>query len=61
MIQLYKSRVHPHLEYAIQAWAPYLQKDINRLESVQRRATTYASSLQTSHMKQDSLITNFSH
>ena len=45
MIQLYKSLVRPHLEYAIQAWAPYLQKDKNRLESVQRRATRFVPAL----------------
>jgi len=29
----------PHLEYAIQAWSPYLKGDINQLEKVQKRAT----------------------
>jgi len=38
-ILLYKGFIRPHLEYAIQAWSPYLRKAIDRLERVQRQAT----------------------
>jgi Reverse transcriptase (RNA-dependent DNA polymerase)/Endonuclease-reverse transcriptase len=45
--QLYKQYVRPHLEFAVQAWSPWLQADKELLESVQRRAVGMVSGLQS--------------
>ena len=37
--QLYTSMVRSHFEYGNVAWHPYLKKDIDLLERMQRRAT----------------------
>ena len=38
----YKASVILILEYAVPLWSPYLQKNIDALERVQRRASKYA-------------------
>ena len=45
VITIYKATVRPHLEYCLQAWAPYLKKDVNALAQVQHRANKMITSL----------------
>lgn len=58
-IRLYKIFVRPHLELCVQAWCPWYVKDIDLLESVQKRAvnmvvglmsTTYEDKLKEIHL-----------
>ena len=42
---LYKALVRPHLEYSSPVWCPFLTKDIDLLEKVQRRFTRLFSAL----------------
>jgi Reverse transcriptase (RNA-dependent DNA polymerase)/Endonuclease-reverse transcriptase len=44
-IALYKRYVRPHLEFSVQAWNPWLQKDIAVLEKVQERAVRQVNGL----------------
>ena len=39
LLKLYQSLVRPKLEYYVQAWRAYLQKHIDPLQKLQRRAT----------------------
>jgi ABC-type transporter MlaC component len=45
--QLYKQYVRPHLDFAVQAWSPWLQADIKVLERVQQRAVKMVSGLRS--------------
>jgi hypothetical protein len=38
-LPIYKTLVRTHLEYANTVWAPYKKKHIDKIESVQKRAT----------------------
>ena len=42
---LYKMYVRPHLQYCVQSRSPYLAKDIDTLEKVQRHAMKYVQGL----------------
>ena len=46
ILKLYKSLVRLHLDYVIQAWCPYLDKDKQKLEKVRARATKLIPSIQ---------------
>ena len=47
MVQMYKSLVRPHLEFATSVWSPYYEKDKAKLESVQHRFTRLFPGLKT--------------
>ena len=47
MVNLYKQYVRPHLEFAVQAWAPWTQADKDLLEDVQKRAVRAISGLRS--------------
>ena len=44
---VYPSMIRSHMEFAVQAWSPYLAKDIIQLEKVQRRATKLVHNLKS--------------
>jgi len=56
VMPLYKSLVRLHLEYCCQVWSPYLSKDINLIEGVQRRATKLVKDIK--HLSYDERLDN---
>ena len=46
-IGLYKTYVRPHMEYASPCWSPWSNRDIELLESVQKRAVNMCSGLRS--------------
>ena len=42
LLKLYKTYVRPKLEYNSPVWSPYLSKDINQIENVQKSFTRFA-------------------
>ena len=42
LIKLYKTYVRPKIEYNSSVWSPWLSKDIDQLESIQRKFTKFA-------------------
>ena len=46
-LNLFKSLVRPHLEYATAIWAPIYKNDAIQIENVPRRATRFVSNLKT--------------
>ena len=55
-IKLYKEYVRPHLEYAVQTWSPWLQRDKDLLEDVQKRAVRAVSGIAGSYSEKLSLL-----
>ncbi len=43
--KLYGTFMRPHLEYSFQTWRPWLRKDIEPLEDVQRHSTELVKGL----------------
>ena len=55
-LNLYKTMVHPHLEYATQIWSPLYKKDEIIIENIQRRATRLVKYI--SHMSYEERLKN---
>ena len=52
LMMLYKTLVRPIIDYCIPAWRPYLQKDIDVLERIQKRFTKLVDGCKTKSYNQ---------
>ena len=52
---LYRQYIRPHLEFSVQAWSPWCQKDKDLLENVQKRAVKMNTGLR-SELYEDRLM-----
>ena len=48
-LKLYKQYIRPHLECSVLSWSPWLQKDVELIENVQKRAIKAVSRLNGSY------------
>ena len=49
LVRLYKSMVHPKLKYGDIIWGPHYLMAQRKVETIQRRATKFITSLHDSH------------
>ena len=56
--RLYKTYVRPIVESSVQAWDPWLRRDIDIIEKVQRRATKLASGIRSKEYEERLKICN---
>ena len=49
---LYKSLARPHLEYGNQIWGPFYKLDMDKVESIQRRATKLITNLRNKNYEE---------
>jgi hypothetical protein len=54
----YKALVRPQVEYASPVWSPYTQKNIDKLEMVQRRAARWTQNNYSTYASVTEMITN---
>ena len=53
ILPLYSLLVRPHLEHCVQIWSPQYRRDVDLLESIQRRGTKVIQGIE--HLCEDRL------